>query len=125
MQIAHNQPVPQPNIQIFEAMKAGIDITTALPNASMLEYYYYIEAFKKVDMASFICDYCKLHKGNEFGRNNPNISKFLSVLYAIDDNNYNQQNDYIGLDAYVELAKRVFNEDQEPSSSNWATTIRP
>ena len=36
MQIAHSQPIPQPNIQIFEAMKAGIDITTLLPKRNVL-----------------------------------------------------------------------------------------
>ena len=116
MQIAHNQPIPQPNIQIFEDMKAGIDITTLLPNATALEYYYYIKAYKLVNCASFY-DYCRLHKGTEFGRDNPNATKFLLMLYTIIDENYpplefchNQQNGYIGLDDYVELAKEVFNE---------------
>ena len=31
---------------------------------------------------------------------------------------HNQQDGYIGLDDYVELAKGVFNENQEPSSAN-------
>lgn len=111
MQINQQTSVPQPDITTFQAMKNGIDITTVLPNATTLEYFYYIEAYKQVDMASFMCDYCKLHKGDEFGRDNPNISKFLSVLYAIADSDYNQDN-CPNFNGYIKLAKEVFYENQ-------------
>ena len=114
MQITHNQPIPQPNIQVFEAMKAGIDITTILPNATTFEYYFYIKAYSLVDNVAFI-NYCQLHKGSEYGRSNPNISTFLSMLYGVLDEHFpplnyghKQQDGYIGLDDYVELAKGVF-----------------
>ena len=114
MQINQQTSVPQPDIAIFQAMKDGIDITTILPNASTLEYYYYIKAYKLINPSSFYI-YCGLHKGTEFGKDNPNATKFLLMLYAILDENYppleyghQQQDGYIGLDNYVELAKRVF-----------------
>lgn len=116
MQIAHSQPIPQPNIQIFEAMKAGIDITTVLPNATTFEYYLYIKSYKLIDGESFFA-YCQQHKGSEFGKTNPNATKFLLMLYAILDENYpplehchEQQDGYIGLDDYVKLATQIFNQ---------------
>ena len=116
MQIAHSQPIPQPNIQIFEAMKAGIDITTLLPSATTFEYYLYIKSYKLIDKESFFA-YCQQHKGNEFGKTNPNATKFLLMLYAILDENYpplehchEQQDGYIGLDDYVKLATQIFNQ---------------
>lgn len=114
MQINPQKPILQPNVQIFQAMKANIDITTILPNASTLEYYYYIKAYKLVNPSSFYM-YCGLHKGTAIGKNNPNATKFLLMLYAILDENYpplecghQQQDGYIGLDDYVELAKGIF-----------------
>ena len=114
MQINPQTSVPQPDIQIFQSMKANIDITTILPNATTLEYYYYIKAYKLVDCKAFY-SYCKLHKGTNLSKSHPNATKFLLMLYAILDENYppleyghNQQDGYIGLDDYVELAKGVF-----------------
>lgn len=94
---------------IFHQMKQGEDLTKILPNATSKEYYFFIKAYKLVDISNF-SNYCQKHKKE--GR----ITDFHQMLIDIIDQHYpplkychELKDGYIGLETYVNIAKGVFN----------------
>ena len=97
MQIAHNQPIPQPNIQIFLDLKDN----KPFPQLAIIEAYYYCKAHKLVAPIHF----------NSYWTDGKSKQPLIDILDAHSPPLtycHNQQDGYIGLDDYVELAKGIF-----------------
>lgn len=97
MQITHSYSIPQPNSQIFQLLKTGLD----LPPMSTAEAYFYVKAHKLVARADFSQYW-------NSGRNKQLLRDILTDHYPPLEYCHDQDNGYVGLDVYVDLAKTIF-----------------